>query len=127
MITGEMRDYLMTSHNGLNSRKHNFMSDLKRTISERAIELAFTALLQIALLAGALWVNSKLSEYRIDTVEKNLQEQTAIVRVLAEGVKQHEIRAEGKIQQLDDIIRRIGVLESRMDRIDARLLNSVKP
>jgi len=120
MITGEMRDYLMTNHNGLNSRKHNFMSDIKRTISERAIELAFTALLQIALLAGALWVNSKLSEYRIDTVEKNLQEQTAIVRELAESAKLHEIRAEGKIQQLDDVIRRLTALEARMDRIEGR-------
>ena len=96
------------------------MSDIKRTISERAIELAFTALLQIALLAGALWVNSKLSEYRIDTVEKNLQEQTAIVRELAESVKLHEIRAEGKIQQLDDVIRRLTALEARMDRIEGR-------
>lgn len=103
------------------------MGELKKTIADRAIELILSALVQIAVIAGALWVNSKISEYRIDTVEKNLAEQTAIVRVLAEGVKQHEIRAEGKIQQLDDVIRRIGVLEARMDRIDARLLNGTKP
>lgn len=103
------------------------MGELKKTIADRAIELTLSALVQIAVITGALWVNSKISEYRIDTVEKNLAEQTAIVRVLAEGAKQHEIRAEGKIQQLDDVIRRIGVLEARMDRIDARLLNGTKP
>lgn len=103
------------------------MGELKKTIADRAIELVLSALVQIAVIAGALWVNSKISEYRIDTVEKNLAEQTAIVRVIAENAKQHEIRAEGKMQQLDDVIRRIGVLESRMDRIDTRLLNGVKP
>jgi len=99
------------------------MGDIKRTISERAIELAFTALIQIALLAAALWVNYQIAEYRLGTVEKNLAEQTAIVRTLAEGVKQHEIRAEGKIQQLDDLIRRISALESRMDRIELKQLH----
>lgn len=94
------------------------MNGIKRTISERAIELAFSGIIQIALLAGALWVNYKIAEYRLETVEKNLTEQTAIVRTLAEGAKQHEIKAAGKIQQLDDLIRRISELEKRMDRIE---------
>lgn len=105
-------------------KSKSIMGELKRTLTERAVELAFTAIIQIALLAGALWVNSKLSEYRLDTVEKNLAEQTAIVRELANGAKQHEIKAEGKIQQLDEVIRRIGVLESRMDRLESRQYRS---
>lgn len=109
----------MPNHNKQESKPHgSIMGDIKRTISERAIEFAFTALIQIALLSGALWVNYKIAEYRIDSVEKNLTEQTAIVRTLAEGAKQHEIRAEGKIQQLDEVIRRIDVLEARMDRLE---------
>lgn len=96
------------------------MGELKKTIADRAIELILSALVQIAVIAGALWVNSKISEYRIDTVEKNLAEQTAIVRELAESVKLHEIRAEGKIQLLDDVIRRLTALEARMDRIEGR-------
>lgn len=103
------------------------MGELKKTIADRAIELILSALVQIAVIAGALWVNSKISEYRIDTVEQNLKEQASIVKELAESVKRHEVAFQVRTEKLDNIIRRIDVLETRFDRLETRQLNGVKP